>query len=242
MNQTLEKKVLERTAQLENVNKELESFSYSVSHDLRAPLRAIDGYARMIEEDYSTILDEEGKRLLGVVQYNAQKMGKLIDDLLSFSRLGRKEMLSSKVNMEEMISATINEIQKHQECNAEFKLGKLWPLTADYALMSQVVVNLISNAVKYSAKTIQPVVEIGSKKEDGNIIYYFRDNGAGFNMKYADKLFGVFQRLHRPEEFEGTGVGLAIVQRIISRHEGRVWAEGKEGEGATFYFSIPDKE
>lgn len=235
----LEQKVEERTEQLSRANHELEAFSYSVSHDLRAPLRAINGYARIIEEDYETTLDAEGKRLLNVLQYNARKMGNLIDDLLDFSRLGRKEVQRSRINMQELTENVLNDIGKSQHYNAQISIGPLQPLEADYSLMSQVMLNLISNAIKYSSQKEQPQISITSELQPHEIIFCVRDNGAGFDMQYADKLFGVFQRLHTSDEFEGTGVGLAIVQRIVSKHGGRVWAEGKPNKGAAFYFSIP---
>lgn len=233
------KELEETSKQLGAVNKELESFSYSVSHDLRAPLRAIDGYARILEEDHGSVLDSDGKRLLGVIQYNAKKMGKLIDDLLAFSRLGKIEVLQSQINMKELIEGALIDINKSMNNNAHIKLGTLHPLKADYSLINQVMVNLISNAIKYSSKNEKPVVEIGSVIKDRNVIYTITDNGVGFNMDYVHKLFGVFQRLHTMEEFEGTGVGLAIVQRVINKHGGSVWAESTLGKGATFNFSIP---
>ena len=225
--------------QLEMVNKELEAFSYSVSHDLRAPLRAISGYANIISEDYRKVLDGEGKRLLEVVQYNAKKMGTLIDDLLAFSRLGRKEIQKTTIEMKELIEGALIELGKTVEHKAEVRIGEIHPAQADYSLINHVFVNLISNAVKYSSKTEKPVVEIKSEKKNGEVIYSVSDNGAGFDMQYAHKLFGVFQRLHTMEEFEGTGVGLAIVQRVVSKHGGKVWADAKINKGATFYFSLP---
>lgn len=241
MNEELEERVKERTLQLEVVNKELESFSYSISHDLRAPLRAVNGYAKMIEEDYEKVLDEEGKRLLNIVQSNAKKMGILIDDLLAFSRLGRKEIKKSEINVKELLEATLSELSKSFEHSAKIYTEELNNILADYTLISQVFFNLISNAVKYSSKKENPVVTIGSEIKENDVIYKISDNGAGFDMKYGHKLFGVFQRLHSAEEFEGTGVGLAIVQRIINKHGGRIWAEGKVDEGAIFYFSLPLK-
>lgn len=239
LNATLEQKVIERTAQLEAVNKELESFSYSVSHDLRAPLRAIDGYARIIEEDYFKLFDDEGKRLFSVIQYNAKKMGTLIDDLLSFSRLGRKDLNRMRVNMNELVEGAILELEKSVKHNASIKIGKLGTVAVDYGLISQAMINLISNAIKYSSKNPQPQINIDADRRANEVIYSVADNGVGFDMKYADKLFGVFQRLHSEADFEGTGVGLAIVQRIINKHGGRVWAEARPNKGATFYFSLP---
>jgi PAS domain S-box-containing protein len=224
--------------QLQIVNKELEAFSYSVSHDLRAPLRAVNGYAEMLNEDYGTHLDDEGKRLTENINYYAKKMGTLIDDLLAFSRLGRKEIQVSEIDMNEMVEGVLIEMNKSVTHNAKIKIGKLHKVNADYGLLHQVVFNLISNAIKYSSKKEHPVIEISSNEKNGKIVFSIKDNGVGFNMKYADKLFGVFQRLHSQEEFEGTGVGLAIVQRVIAKHGGKVWAEGSVNEGATFNFSL----
>ena len=226
--------------QLLMINGELEAFSYSVSHDLRAPLRAINGYANILEEDYNKSFDKEGKRLLFEVQQNAKKMGMLIDDLLDFSRLGRKEIKKSEINMNELTQSVLKEISSAMSHHAEIVFDNLPPVMADYALMEHVMTNLLSNAIKYSSKQEKPVIEITSKKENGALIYAVSDNGVGFNMKYAHKLFGVFQRLHSEQEFQGTGVGLAIAERIIHKHNGKIWAEGKVGEGATFYFSLPD--
>jgi PAS domain S-box-containing protein len=228
--------------QLESVNRELEAFSYSVSHDLRAPLRAIDGYTRMLEEDYEQVFDKEGKRLLNVIQYNANQMGHLIDDLLAFSKLGRKELQKTEINMTELAKKVIIELNRSLEHNAEVTVHNLLPVQADASLMSQVWVNLISNGIKYSSKTAEPAIEIKSEMKNGMIIYSVKDNGVGFDMKYADKLFGVFHRLHKNEEFEGTGVGLAIVQRIIQRHGGEIWADAELNKGATFYFSLRANE
>jgi PAS domain S-box-containing protein len=239
LNQNLEQKVQERTMQLEQVNKELDSFSYSVSHDLRAPLRAVNGYAKMLEEDYNTIFDGEGKRLLGVIQQNAARMGVLIDDLLAFSRLGRKEINKSMVNMNDLMQKIVDETRRDKGDNTRIIMHDLLPAYGDYSMLSHVMVNLLSNAVKYSSKNPHPVVEISSMEKDGTHIYSIKDNGVGFDMQYASKLFGVFQRLHSHEEFEGTGVGLAIVERIISKHGGKVWANSIPGEGAVFYFSLP---
>ena len=220
------------------VNKELEAFTYSVSHDLRAPLRAINGYAEILNEDYGTKMDEEAKRIIGIVKYNATRMGTLIDDLLTFSQLGRKEMKKTSVDMNELTKEVLTEINKSFSHQAKIKVSKLHHVKADYGLLHQVMFNLISNGVKYSSKKTNPVVEITSEEKEGEVIFSVKDNGAGFDMKYADKLFGVFQRLHSQEEYEGTGVGLAIVLRVIARHKGRVWADGKVNEGATFKFSL----
>lgn len=235
LNATLEDKNLE----LQAVNKELEAFSYSVSHDLRAPLRAINGYARMLAEDYEAQLDDEGKRIIQTVCANATKMGKLIDELLEFSRMGRKEMLQRNVDMNELVRLSIQEVGKSAQHHAQINVQPLHSVRADESLLRQVMLNLVSNAVKYSMKTEAPVVQISSEKGDGEVVFKIQDNGAGFDMRYADKLFGVFQRLHSDEEFEGIGVGLALVKRIINRHGGRVWAEGKVNEGATFCFALP---
>ena len=224
-------------AQLESTNKELESFSYSVSHDLRAPLRSISGYSEILHEDYSKHFDEEGRRLIDIVQKNTKKMGVLIDDLLEFARLGKKELNKTNVDMTFLVNNVITEIKKNS--TAEVVINSVLSAHADSALINQVWINLISNALKYSGKKENPRVEIGSYQDAQEIIFYVRDNGAGFDMAYAGKLFGVFQRLHKSEEFEGTGIGLAIVQRVITRHGGRVWANGKVNEGATFYFSLP---
>ncbi len=237
----LELEQLEHTNELEAVNKELESFSYSVSHDLRAPLRAIDGYALMLEEDYDKTLDSEAKRLIKVIRQNANYMGNLIDDLLNFSRLGRKEVKKATVNMDELVNAIVNEIDKTEVHHATLIINPLHTVSADKAIMTNVWINLISNAIKYSSKKEKPVVNISSEKGENEVVFCVKDNGAGFEMEYADKLFGVFQRLHSAEEFEGTGVGLATAQRIIHKHGGRIWAEAEVGEGATFYFSIPNK-
>lgn len=240
LNDELEQKVKERTSQLESVNKELEAFTYSVSHDLRAPLRAVNGYARIVEEDYSTVLDDEGKRLLYVIQDNARKMGALIDDLLAFSRLGKKGLQKTDLDMNKLAEGALFELNKSVHYHAKVKIGRLHPASGDYGLISQVMINLLSNGIKYSSKKKNSLVEINSEKKDNCTIYSVKDNGVGFDMQYAHKLFGVFQRLHKIEEFEGTGVGLAIVERIVKKHGGKVWAEAKLNKGAAFYFSLPE--
>ncbi len=227
---------------LEAANKELESFSYSVSHDLRAPLRAVDGYAQMLEEDCADRLDSEGRRLLGVVRGEAKRMGQLIDDLLAFSRLGRKVVTSAGIDMKRLVEEVIKEVQVAAERPAQMVLGALPPAHGDTALVKQVWLNLLSNAIKFSSSGEQPVVEISGRRDGAYNVYCVKDNGAGFDMQYYDKLFGVFQRLHGNDEFPGTGVGLAIVERVVTRHGGRVWAEGKVDDGAAFYFSLPKEK
>jgi len=225
--------------QLEIVNKELEAFSYSVSHDLRSPLRIIDGYSELLITDYTSTLDEEGNRLLGIIKANVRKMGRLIDDLLNFSRLGRKELIYQQVDMNKMVDTVIAELLVSNEKKHSIDISPLEPAAGDSNLIRQVWINLISNAIKYSSETENPFIAISSAKSGNEIVYSVRDNGVGFNMQYADKLFGVFQRLHKVTEFEGTGVGLALVQRIVTRHGGRVWAEAEVNKGAVFYFSLP---
>lgn len=241
LNIGLEKKVKERTEQLEIVNKELESFTYSVSHDLRAPLRIIDGFADMLVVDHTASLDAEGLRILKIVKDNAQRMGRLIDDLLNLSRMGRKEITTNYIDMYPLIQSAIQEQLMHKNNNVNISCKTILPAYGDDNLMRQVWVNLISNAIKYSSKKEQQEIEIDSWQEDNNIIYSIKDNGVGFDMQYADKLFGVFQRMHKLSEFEGTGVGLALVQRIILKHGGKIWADATINKGATFYFSLPLK-
>jgi signal transduction histidine kinase len=238
-NQKLEQNIADRTKELEAANKELESFSYSVSHDLRSPLRSIDGYSRILIEDYGGKLDDEGKRILEVIMRNAVRMGQLIDDLLAFSRIGKQNLIKVNLNLELIVQTAVDEVKNNYAKETQIEIKPLLPARGDSSMLKQVIVNLVSNALKYSMKKEKSIVEIGSYADDNGNVYYVKDNGAGFDMRYYDKLFGVFQRLHSNNEFEGTGVGLALVQRIIHKHGGKVWAEGKVDEGATFYFSLP---
>jgi signal transduction histidine kinase len=226
------------SAELAAANKELDAFSYSVSHDLRAPLRSIDGYGKILEEDYAPRLDDEGRRLVGVVRSRAGDMNRLIDGLLEFSRLGRREPARERVAMTQVARAVAAELAPTAPA-ASVRIAELPDAHADPVLIRQVWANLIGNALKYSSKRTQPQVEVGAREEAAQTVYWVRDNGAGFDMQYAERLFGVFQRLHSPKEFPGTGVGLATVQRIVQRHGGRVWAESRPDAGATFSFSLP---
>jgi signal transduction histidine kinase/archaellum component FlaC len=252
LNEELEQRVLERTAQLQEANKELESFSYSVSHDLRAPLRAIDGFSRILLEDYAAALPDEGKAYLKLVRDNARQMGQLVDDLLAFSRLGRMGLTKQTVDPGKIVRLCLTEMQKEREGrHLEIVIGHLPPCQADPTLLKQVWTNLLSNALKYTRKREAGRIEIGCRTDapisgrasdasglGTETVYFVADNGAGFDMKYAHKLFGVFQRLHRAADFDGTGVGLAIVQRIVHRHGGRVWGDAQLNRGATFSFTL----
>jgi signal transduction histidine kinase len=233
----LEERVQQRTAELEAVNKELESFSYTVSHDLRAPLRAIDGFARIFEEDYGRYVDQEGRRLIGVIRDSSRRMGTLIDNLLAFSKLGRQSLHPMSVDM--TLLAAEAWVELAVDSAVECVLPPLPAARCDRVLLKQVWTNLLSNAVKYSGKREQPRIEVSGYQEGAQVVYCVADNGAGFEMKYYGKLFGVFQRLHAETEYSGNGVGLAIVQRIVSRHGGRAWAESELGSGARFFFSLP---
>jgi signal transduction histidine kinase len=230
-------------ARLDNANKELESFSYSVSHDLRAPLRHIDGYLGLLEKHVADKLDDKGKGFLKVISESAKQMGRLIDDLLAFSHMSRAEMMQREVDMERLVQETIRALQPEtQGRQINWSIAALPSVPADLAMMRQVLVNLLANAVKYTRTREVAEIEIGAQDAGDEIIYFVRDNGVGFDMQYVDKLFGVFQRLHRAEDFEGTGIGLANVRRIITRHNGRTWAEAELDKGATFYFSIPQSQ
>jgi light-regulated signal transduction histidine kinase (bacteriophytochrome) len=236
----LEARVRERTAQLEAANRELEAFSYSVSHDLRAPLRHIDGFADLLRESHGPQLGEEGARHLAVITDSVRQMGRLIDDLLAFSRMARAEMRQGRVDMGALAVAVSRELARHAPQRVvEWEIPPLPEVRGDEAMLRQVWVNLLSNALKYTGKREKAKIELRCQAADGELEFSVHDNGAGFEQKYADKLFGVFQRLHHSEEFEGTGVGLASVRRIVARHGGRTWAHGRLNEGAAIYFTLP---
>jgi PAS domain S-box-containing protein len=240
LNAELEQRVQSRTSELQAANHELEAFSYSVSHDLRSPLRAIDGFSNILMEDYAAKLDDEGKRLVNIVRDNALRMARLIDDILAFSRLGRKELAQQEVDMSRLASETAADLASSWAGReVKLEIGPLPPAHGDSAMLRQVWVNLLSNAIKFTRNRKVAQIAVSGQIEGGELVYCLRDNGAGFDMQYYNKLFGVFSRLHSVEEFEGTGAGLAIVKRIVSRHGGRVWAEGKVNEGATFWFTLP---
>jgi PAS domain S-box-containing protein len=234
----LEEKVRQRTRELEIVNKELEAFSYSVSHDLRTPLRAISGYSMMLKEDYGSKLDAEGARIIDAIVSNTKMMGQLIDDLLTFSKMARLETIYESIDMNRLVQRCLEDLTNEQSGHV-ITVAALPACSGDATMLRQVWANLLGNAIKYSSKKEKPQIEIGALDDPGAHVYYVKDNGAGFDMKYANKLFGVFQRLHRQDEFEGTGLGLALVKRIISKHGGEIWADASPDKGATFYFSIP---
>jgi len=231
--------------ELKKTNAELEAFTYSVSHDLRAPLRGIIGFTTILEEDYASKLDDEARRITGIIKENTEKMGHLIDDLLAFSRMGKQELMKTELLTDKVIDEVIAELTTQNSSRTTgqitWNIGPLPPVFADKNTLRQVWINLLSNAIKYSSTRSQPIIAIDTYRENNFIVFRIKDNGVGFDAQYSSKLFKVFQRLHSPEEFEGTGVGLALVEKVISRHGGRVWAEGRVGEGATFYFSLPDQ-
>jgi PAS domain S-box-containing protein len=240
---TLNSDLQSRAAELEAANKELEAFSYSVSHDLRAPLRAVDGFSRMILEDYSQQLGVDGQRMLGVIREETQRMARLIDDLLAFSRLGRQQVEPLPIDMHALAQEVYAELAGHEpQRQLRLDLHPLPTACGSEPLIRQVWVNLIANAIKFTQQREIGQIEIGAQDgADGTPVYYIKDNGAGFDMRYIDKLFGVFQRLHHQHEFPGTGVGLALVQRIVQRHGGHVWAEARIDHGAAFYFTLPNQ-
>jgi PAS domain S-box-containing protein len=241
LNEQLEEKIRDRTMELEEANQELEAFSYSVSHDLRAPLRGLNGFARILLEDYSALLPEEGKHYLRMIPENANKMSILIDDLLALSRLSRQEMDIHMICMRDLAEKVFNEVVKVEDkVRIQFNLGDIPDTQGDLALMRQVWVNLLGNAVKFTAKKGKPFIEVGCYTENKSVVYFVKDNGAGFEMKYAEKMFGVFQRFHGASEFEGNGVGLAIVRRLLARMSGRIWANGEVNKGASFFFTVKE--
>ena len=236
----LERRVLERTAQLTAANKELEAFAYSVSHDLRAPLRHIDGFLELLQKRLAEALNERSQHHMDTIADAARRMGQLIDDLLSFSRMGRTEMSRTLVDLATLVQDVIQELASPTQGRiVNWCIADLPTVTGDQAMLRLVLVNLLSNALKFTRENTQADIEIGCRMGEKETIIFIRDNGTGFDMAYSDKLFGVFQRLHHSDEFEGTGIGLANVRQIIDRHGGRTWAEGQVDQGATFYFSLP---
>jgi PAS domain S-box-containing protein len=243
LNEELEQRVVDRTAQLLAANQELEAFTYSVSHDLRAPLRHISGFSKLLTEEYGSTLAPEAQHHVQRIQEGTRRMGMLVDDLLNLARVGRRELTLQISGLKSVVEELIRELEREYEGRQiEWRIGELPFVECDAGLMKQVFQNLLSNAIKFTRPRAQPVIEVGQKNENGSQVVFVRDNGVGFSMKYANKLFGVFQRLHRAEDFEGTGVGLATVQRIVQKHGGRVWAEAELDKGATFYFTLGTSE
>lgn len=234
-------KLLFERAQVEReaIEREFEKFCYAISHDLRAPLRAIDGFSRILEEDYGPRLDDEGRRVLGVVRDNSQKMARLLEDLLDYSRLGRKPLAEDDIDMDRLATETLREASAGAARPPDLMSARLPPARGDATLVRRVWLSLFANAIKFSGPRERPLIEVSGHEEGAVNVYQVRDNGVGFDMQSRDRLFGVFQRLHPERDFPGTGIGLAIVHRIVARHGGRVWAESRPQEGATFYFSLP---
>jgi two-component system, sensor histidine kinase and response regulator len=238
-NAELERRVREHSAELEAANRELDAFAYSVSHDLRAPLRAVDGFSQVLREQFSLFLPPEGQRVLNQVAAGAKKMERLIEDMMRLSRLGRQPLTKRQLDSKALIGGIVEELRAEQsDRNVQVLVGDLPMVTADQGLFRQVFVNLLSNAFKFTRNRETPRIEVGCRQDEGVFVFFVRDNGTGFDMDYADRLFAVFQRLHSADEYEGTGVGLSIVQRIVQRHGGRIWAEAVVDEGATFHFTI----
>jgi light-regulated signal transduction histidine kinase (bacteriophytochrome) len=243
LNSELEKRVASRTAKLEAANKDLEAFSYSISHDLQSPLRSIDGFAYILQDEYSDMLPTEAKHVIQVILDTSAKMSTLINDMLTFSRVGNQEISKTGIDMAAMAGSVYQELTTRIERERiEFILRDMPDAQGDPSMIRQLWINLIGNAIKYSSNRPYPTIEIGVNIHFLGNIYYVKDNGTGFDMSYANKLFNVFQRLHTSKDFEGTGVGLAIVDRVIKRHNGHIWADGKVNEGATFYFTLNDKK
>jgi PAS domain S-box-containing protein len=240
LNAELEARVEQRTAELLDANQQLESFAYSVSHDLRSPLRSIHSFAQLVNKKYSPQLEQDGKELIQFICESSSKMGLLIEDLLSFSGLGKKKIERMEIDMNKLVEKTWTNITERMEHIPDISIKPLPHIVADKPMITQVLVNYLSNAIKYSGKTSAPVIEVGAEESPDEMMFFVKDNGAGFDMAHYDKLFNVFQRLHSTNEFEGTGVGLAIVKRIIDKHNGRVWAESIPGQGAKFYFALPN--
>jgi len=243
LNEQLEEKVIARTKELEKANQALESFSYSVSHDLRAPLRAIEGFSKILNEEYSRVLDEQGSKYLSIIASSVTRMNQLISGLLMIFRVTKTELKKCAIDMNLLVEECIKELENSEQLSkVSISRHVLLEGQGDPVLIKQIWTNLLQNAIKFSSKKEKSVIDIRSYLDDHQVVYSISDNGVGFNQQYAKKLFTVFQRLHAPDEFEGTGIGLALVERIIQRHSGSVWADGIEGEGATFYFSLPREE
>lgn len=239
LNATLEERVRERTNELLEANVALETFSYSVSHDLRSPLRSVMGFSKLIRKNYQEHFTGDLNDMFELIEGNCKRMNSIIEDLLAFAKSGKEKLHRDEVDMGKLFTAVWNELKRSNQTNHEIRMQQLPKIEGDASMLEQVVVNLLSNAIKYSSKTPHPIVEVGWNGKEEETVFFVKDNGAGFDMAESDKLFGVFKRLHPSSEFEGTGVGLALVKRIIEKHGGRVWAEGKAGVGATFYFSLP---